>query len=205
MIFWQEVGRVAAGIYACDEADALTLGALHLQVVYGDADAGVPAHLQSCLHEYVPNHIKPARKPREWAEELMWTHSRMVGFPRVMCMQNYVRMMGKFPAFGYTLFPVSQSHLGDGASPRVLLGVGCEDMIFLSRTYDRLQTITYMDIAATTALTPRRLLLELEAGDKITLQCAAGVGTECSALVDIYSASQAARKRRRNKAAATAN
>ena len=41
----------------------------------------------------------------------MKTYEKMTGFTEVFAKKNYLRVVEKSPTYGYTMFPVKQSHL----------------------------------------------------------------------------------------------
>ena len=50
-------------------------------------------------------------KPKIWERDLLKTYEKMTGFTEVFAKKNYLRVVEKSPTYGYTMFPVKQSHL----------------------------------------------------------------------------------------------
>ena len=135
LLFSQARQDVCFGRFSITEVEALLLASLTLQIEYGDYDAKKHqgGFLRDILQEYIPANIyresralpfesfelayaEPTgcaglHKPKIWERDLLKTYEKMTGFTEVFAKKNYLRVVEKSPTYGYTMFPVKQSHL----------------------------------------------------------------------------------------------
>jgi hypothetical protein len=50
-------------------------------------------------------------KPKIWERDLLKTYEKMTGFTEVFAKKNYLRVVEKSATYGYTMFPVKQTHM----------------------------------------------------------------------------------------------
>lgn len=50
-------------------------------------------------------------KPKIWERDLLKTYEKMTGFTEAFAKKNYLRVVEKSQTYGYTMFPVKQTHM----------------------------------------------------------------------------------------------
>jgi hypothetical protein len=50
-------------------------------------------------------------KPKTWEKDLLKTYEQMKNFTEVFAKKNYLRVVEKTSTYGFTMFPVKQTHL----------------------------------------------------------------------------------------------
>ena len=124
LLFSQARQDVAFGRFSITEVEALLLASLTLQIEYGDYDAKKHqgGFLRDILQEYIPANVYRLHKPKIWERDLLKTYEKMNGFTEAFAKKNYLRVVEKSHTYGYTMFPVKQTHMKKEPA-KVFLGI----------------------------------------------------------------------------------
>lgn len=182
--------RVENGTYSCTDDDVLTLAALRLQVEMGDHDAvQTPLALKPVLGDFIPQANKKSQPATEWLDDLCMMHSKMVGFDKETCKQNYTRITMGFDNFGYSTYSIRQArepskpHL----SQKQLVGLNYRGLGFFDDNKQCYLHYPYLDIDDV-AIDKTSIHISLQTGEQLWFQASIPAAQELGAVLEAYRA-----------------
>ena len=135
MLFLQAVHHVITATYPCTQSDACKLGALQVQMRYGDHNPAVhkAGFLDKKIAEFIPARL--LRKNRkvtmdEWEGMLYSMQERMTGTSESVCRSQYMSHVQKWDFYGNSFFTAEQAQFKK-LPKTVVLGIGCNGVRIL--------------------------------------------------------------------------
>jgi len=135
LLFLQAVHHVITATYPCTQSDACKLGALQVQMRYGDHNPAVhkAGFLDKKIAEFIPARL--LRKNRkvtmdEWEGMLYSMQERMTGTSESVCRSQYMSHVQKWDFYGNSFFTAEQAQFKK-LPKTVVLGIGCNGVRIL--------------------------------------------------------------------------
>jgi len=150
LVYIQAVYNVIESEYPCTVDDAIRLGALQVQVVYGDHKTGthVPGFLTQNLKQYLPKELFPTKRPAEWEALIFKAHAQHVGRTPEDAKSDYLDIVKLWPFYGTTFFPPCKS-IGKQKTPaKVVVGVNAEGILLLKKDKELVSTHLFTEICS---------------------------------------------------------
>lgn len=107
LLFHQALYDVRNSKLPVTAAEAYYLGALQLQIKFGDQNREKQLIDKSSVSSYVPKHIKSAGySTDEWLEQLKTEHSNLRGWTQLDCKLSFLSRVESHPLYGGVIFNV---------------------------------------------------------------------------------------------------
>jgi hypothetical protein len=138
LVYIQGLRNVNDGTYPCTVEEAIRLGSLQVQAVYGDHNPASHqiGFLTQNLKNFVPQPLWGNKKPGEWEAAILKEHPRHKGRSIDDAKLDYINLIKEWPFYGTTFFPPVKSPNNKNLPSKVVLGVNY-DGIRLYKTKNR--------------------------------------------------------------------
>jgi len=132
LVYIQALFSVIESEYPCSVDDAIRLGGLQVQQVYGDHKPGnhTTGFLTNNLRQFVPKELFLTKKI-DWEASIFKAHAQNVGKTEDEAKTEYLEIVKQWPYYGTTFYPPCKSVSNRRLPARVIVGVNAEGILLL--------------------------------------------------------------------------